>query len=143
MNQKELLDVAKQQQGLTSDYQLAQRLGVSTGRLSSLRKGTQTADEAEILMLADMAGIEPHKAFAAVHKDREKNPAKRAYWEKISMELAIAGLAAMVIWSGFPTDSYAQPADNQSINYAKLAVIFTGWFWAFRRSIIRRYHFSF
>lgn len=141
MNQKELLDVAKQQQGLTSDYQLAQRLGVSTGRLSSLRKGTQTADEAEILMLADMAGIEPHKAFAAVHKDREKNPAKRAYWEKISMELAIAGLAAIVIWSGFPSDANAAPVNSPIYKLCEIIVIFMVSNFAFQRAIINRYHF--
>lgn len=109
MDQKQLLDVAKAQQGLTSDYSLAQRLGVTTGRISELRSGKRMPDEAEIMMLADMAGIEPHKAFAAVHKDREKNPAKRAYWEKISMGFAIAGIAGMLVLVGFPEDSIAAP----------------------------------
>lgn len=107
MNQTELLDVAKMQQGLTSDYKLAQRLGITTARISDLRAGRKPADEAEIFMLADMAKIDPHIAAAAVRKEKEKNPAKRAYWEKISMELAIAGLAVIVVLAGLPAESYA------------------------------------
>lgn len=97
MDQIGLLDAAKQQQGLTSDYALAQRLGVKGGRISDLRSGARPADEAEIMMLADMAKIEPHIAFAAVHKDREKNPAKRAYWERISTQFAVASVAAATV----------------------------------------------
>lgn len=100
MDQKELCVAAKQRQGLTSDNQLALRLGVDRSRASKLVRGVSPADEAEIMMLADMAGIDPHKAFAAVHKDREKNPAKKAYWEKISIGFAMAGLAFALITTG-------------------------------------------
>ncbi|SFA98591.1 hypothetical protein SAMN04515620_1112 [Collimonas sp. OK607] len=97
MNQIDLIDAAKQQQGLTSDYKLAQALGITTGRISDLQSGRRPADEAEIMMLADMAKIEPHVAFAAVHKDKEKNPAKRAYWERISLQFAVAGVATIAV----------------------------------------------
>lgn len=118
MDQKQLLDVAKAQQGLTSDYQLAQRLGVRPGRVSDLRTGARAADEAEIMMLADMAGIDPHKAFAAVHKDREKNPAKKAYWEKISIGFAMAGIAGALVLTGVFASPNADAAVYQTINYA-------------------------
>jgi len=108
MDQTQLLEVAKAQQGLTSDYQLAQRLGVSTGRISSLKSGRQTADEAEISMLAEMAKIDVRVALAAVHKDREKNPAKRAYWEKISLQFALPVLLVSVCFIGFIPDASAQ-----------------------------------
>jgi hypothetical protein len=120
MDQKQLLDVAKSQQGLTSDYSLAQRLGVTPARVSDLRKGRRDAELTEIFMLADMAGIDPHIAAAAVHREREKNPAKRAYWEKISMQFAMAMLMVSLISIGFPTDANAQTTVYPSINYAKL-----------------------
>jgi transcriptional regulator with XRE-family HTH domain len=97
MNQIELLDAAKQQQGLTSDYSLAQRLGITTARISDLRKGRKPVDEAEIFRLADMAQIDPHLAAAGVKIDREKNPAKRAYWERISTQFAVASAAAATV----------------------------------------------
>lgn len=119
MDQIQLLDVAKQKQGLTSDYQLAQALGVRPGRISDLRTQGKPADEAELMMLADMAGVDPHVAFAAVHKSREKNPAKRAYWEKISMQFAAWMVAVMLVFTAFPGDAKAASAIGVSINYAK------------------------
>jgi hypothetical protein len=107
MNQQELLDVAKQQGGLTSDYKLAQALGVTTARLSSLRSGAKPADEAEIAMLADMGKIDLHIALAAVHRDREKNPAKRAYWEKISLQFAVLIMSVFTIFGGASSDANA------------------------------------
>ncbi|PUA19022.1 hypothetical protein [Glaciimonas sp. PCH181] len=97
MNQIDLIDAAKQQGGLTSDNQLALRLGITRSRVSELRSGRRPADEAEIMMLADMAKVEPHVAFAAVHKELEKNPAKRAYWERISLQFAVAGVATISV----------------------------------------------
>lgn len=97
MNQIDLIDAAKQQQGLTSDYKLAQRLGVTTARVSDLRSQRRTPDDAEISMLAEMANVDLRMALAAVHKDREKNPAKRAYWERISLQFAVAGVATIAV----------------------------------------------
>ncbi|WP_211453010.1 hypothetical protein [Collimonas antrihumi] len=97
MNQIDLIDAAKQQQGLTSDYSLAQRLGVTTARISDLRSQRRAPDDAEVSMLADMAKIDLRAALAAVHKDREKNPAKRAYWERISLQFAVAGVATIAV----------------------------------------------
>lgn len=97
MNQIELIDAAKQQQGLTSDGQLALRLGVTRSRVSQIHRNKKPADEAEISMLAEMAKIDVRVALAAVHKDREKNPAKRAYWERISTQFAVASVAAATV----------------------------------------------
>lgn len=120
MDQKQLLDAAKQQEGLTSDYELAQRLGVSTGRISQLRSGIRAADEAEISMLADMAKIDVHIALAAVHRDREKNPAKRAYWEKIAMQFSMAMLLVSVcLLTVFPRPAEAAAHSLHATNYAK------------------------
>ncbi|RJG00955.1 DUF3693 domain-containing protein [Noviherbaspirillum sedimenti] len=121
MNQTQLIDAAKQQGGLTSDYKLAQALGVSTGRVSSLRNGDKAADEAEIAMLADMAGIDLHIALAAVHKNREKNPAKRAYWEKISMQFASVALAVTLVFTGFAGDARAGNGDLKSYKLCEIS----------------------
>jgi hypothetical protein len=97
MDQNELIDAAKQQQGLTSDNQLALRLGITRMRMSDLKKGRRPVDEAEIFMLAEMAKIEPMAATALVRKETEKNPAKRAYWERISMQFALGSVAAATV----------------------------------------------
>lgn len=120
MDQKQLCVAAKQRQGLTSDGQLALRLGVDRSRASKLVRGVSPADEAEIMMLADMAGIDPHVAFAAVHKGREKNPAKQAYWEKISMQFASVALAVMLIFTGFVGDAKSANLDLKSYKLCEI-----------------------
>ncbi|CAL61686.1 Conserved hypothetical protein, putative lambda repressor-like, DNA-binding [Herminiimonas arsenicoxydans] len=97
MDQKSLIVAAMKQQGLTSFYQLAQRLGVKDSRVSELRHGKKPADEAEISMLAEMAEIDVRVAFAAVHLDREKSPGKRAYWEQILTQYAVASTVAATV----------------------------------------------
>ncbi|MFJ2989649.1 hypothetical protein ACIPF8_17425 [Collimonas sp. NPDC087041] len=97
MDQIQLIVAAKQRQGLTSDYSLAQRLGVTPSRVSALVHGKKPADEAEISMLAEMANVDLRAALAAVHQAREKNPAKRAYWERISMQFALGTVAAATV----------------------------------------------
>lgn len=97
MNQTDLLDVAKTQQGLTSDAKLAQRLGITPARVSDLRKRRKPIDEAEIFMLADMANIDPHFVAASVKLEREKNPAKRAYWERLTTQFALASTVAATV----------------------------------------------
>lgn len=119
MNQKQLIVAAMQHQGLTSFYQLAQRLGVTDSRISQLRHQQRPADEAEIMMLADMAEIDPRIAFAAVHLEREKSPAKRAYWERIAAAFSMAIFAVTIAISAFPTDAQANSIVVQSTNYAK------------------------
>lgn len=97
MNVNDLLDAAKQQAGLTSDNQLALTLGIRRERISDIRSGRKPMDEAEIFMCADMAKIDAHVAAASVRLEREKNPAKRAYWERISTQFAVASVAAATV----------------------------------------------
>jgi hypothetical protein len=124
MNQNDLIDAAKLQEGLTSDYSLAQRLGIRRSRMSLLKSGRLPADEAEIFMLAEMAKIDPRIAAAAVKKEKEKNPAKRAYWEKISAQFATVLIVAFLGVFTLQKDANAMfaeqhPKSGFSINYAK------------------------
>ena len=127
-----LLEAAKQQQGLTSDNQLALTLGITRMRLSDVRSGRKPMDEAEIFMLADLAGIDPRKAAAAVKLEREKNPAKRAYWEKISMQFAMVLISLTALLGVGVSDANA--AGFKDTTCYKLCVvidIFMGWFTRF------------
>ena len=120
MDTNGLLDAAKQQRGLTSDNQLALTLGITRMRVSDLRAGRKPMDEAEIFMLAELAEIDPRKAAAAVRKDKEKNPAKRAYWEKISIQFATVLIALTALFGAGVSDAKASGfQDQQSINYAR------------------------
>jgi transcriptional regulator with XRE-family HTH domain len=140
MDQKSLIVAAMKQGGLTSFYQLAQRLGVPDSRVSQLRHGQRAADEAEISMLAEMAGIDVRVALAAVHKDREKNPAKRAYWEKIAAQFALAMLMVTLGLTGLTSEVHASEKGFSrtylSTNYAKFYTAFMGWLKHFLRAII-------
>jgi transcriptional regulator with XRE-family HTH domain len=125
MDQKELIDAAKQRQGLTSDYSLAQRLGITRSRMSLLQSGQLSADEAEIFMLADLAGIDARAAAAAVKKGKEKNPAKRAYWERISAKFSTAILVICVSVFTLPNGENSElrehfSAKELSINYTNI-----------------------
>lgn len=138
MDQIGLLDAAKQHMGLTSDNQLALRLGITRMRVSDLRNGRKPMDEAEIFMLAEMAAIDPRAAAAAARKDREKNPAKRAYWEKISLQFAVILLAVFAVVLPMKSEAKESVVAKQTTCYKLCEVhpIFMGWFTRFIEAII-------
>jgi len=83
MDQNQLLDRAKKRLGLTTDLALARRLQVRASRLSEIRNGSLPADAYEVFRLAEWAEVDPLLAFAAVRKERDRNPVKKAFWENV------------------------------------------------------------
>lgn len=83
VNQGELVEAARARAGFSSDLQMAGALGIHPARLSEIKKGILPADPYEIFRLAEMANISPITAAAASRHKRERNPRKRAYWQKI------------------------------------------------------------
>lgn len=136
MNQIDLIEAAKQQQGLTSDNQLALRLGVTRSRVSQLHQGKKPADEAEIAMLAEMAEIDVRVALAAVHKDREKNPAKRAYWEKIATQFAMAMALVTLGVTSLPREVHATEITKSKVDNLQIMRTLRRWIFRYRKAII-------
>ena len=71
---------AKEKNDLPSDRQLAIRLGISTGNLVHLNKGSWYPGDATMIVLAKMAGVPADKALMDLNAWRCKDPeAKRVY----------------------------------------------------------------
>jgi hypothetical protein len=86
VNQGDLVEAARAAAGFSSDMQMAGALGIHPARLSEIKKGILPADPYEIFRLAEMANIPPIEAAAASRHKRERNPRKRAYWQKIMQQ---------------------------------------------------------
>lgn len=112
MKTTELLDAAKEAQGIPSDYAMAKRLAVSRSRMSEWRNGREFLSDEMAVTVAAMAGIDPAKALAWVHVERARTPETRAAWQRAAEQLtAVAGwLFATLILLGAlsaPLDAHA------------------------------------
>lgn len=75
------LDLAKQRQGLPSDYALGKALGVSsTATISNYRKGRSHFDDNMAIKIAHLCEIEPAEVLFAMQVERAKNDETRAIW---------------------------------------------------------------
>ena len=93
MTISELLDAAKRKQG--SLGAVADQLGIEQSRLSNWRKGTRRPDPAQIMRLAEMAGLPPFETLAEVEQEIDEKNA--SVWARALGNLRAAGVAATVI----------------------------------------------
>ena len=93
MNVGELLDAAKRKQG--SLGAVAQRMGIEQSRLSKWRSGDRKPDAADIMLLAEMAGLPPFETLAQIEQEIDEKNA--SIWARALGNLRAAGVAATVI----------------------------------------------
>jgi transcriptional regulator with XRE-family HTH domain len=93
MNIGELLDAAKRKQG--SLGAVAQQMGIEQSRLSKWRVGDRKPDAAEIMLLAELAGLPPFETLAQV--EIELDDKHQSVWARALGNLRAAGVAATVI----------------------------------------------
>jgi len=89
----ELLDAAKEAMGVTSDYAIAQELGIGRARVSEYRKGSYSPEAYVVLRLAQIAGEDPAKAIADVAAEREKHPDRKRWLENFRNAACWVGMA--------------------------------------------------
>ncbi len=82
MKTLEYLDAVKKKQGLTSDYQLAKLLGLETSNMTMYRKQRRVMDDYIAALVAELLEIDQMELIAQANAEREKDPNKRAFWER-------------------------------------------------------------
>ncbi|NIF53574.1 helix-turn-helix transcriptional regulator [Burkholderia sp. Ax-1724] len=112
MTISELLDAAKRKQG--SLGAVANQLGIEQSRLSNWRKGGRRPDPAQIMRLAEMAGLPPFETLAEIEQAIDEKNA--SVWARALGNLRAAGVAATVILGlaifSMLTPKTAQAADH-------------------------------
>jgi transcriptional regulator with XRE-family HTH domain len=79
----QLMAKAKKNAGISSDYELAKRLGYTRAAVSRWSNDLSAPDAKAALQLAALADVEPLSAIAICELAREKKPAARAYWQRV------------------------------------------------------------
>lgn len=80
MNTIEYLKAVKAKTGISSDYALAARLGITRSAVSKLQAGGVTLSDDVALSVAQILGIEPIEVIASANAERAKTPEMRARW---------------------------------------------------------------
>jgi transcriptional regulator with XRE-family HTH domain len=98
MRTAQYLDAAKKALQITSDYALAQRLGIYHSNVSNWRAGRNFPDRAMCRELAGIVGVEPVQLIADVELERaikHRNAEERKLWERIRAAVAVIAGAAI------------------------------------------------
>lgn len=94
MKPSEYLDAVKARLSVTSDYELAKRLGVGNGRIVQMRTGDRPIPVDIAFKIAITLEIDPATVVADLESQREKNPQRREFWAGF---ISRARLAAVLL----------------------------------------------
>lgn len=84
MNQTKVIELAMQAKGFTTAREMAHAMGIDDQRINNIKTGKRPLDEAEAIMLAEWTELPLSVLLAACALDREKQPTKRSFLEKIA-----------------------------------------------------------
>ena len=79
-----LLDAVKSRYMLTSDYQLAAKLGSTRGAVSMYRTGERYLDDFTALKVAKLLDMPEIKVIATANAERAKRPHEKARWKELA-----------------------------------------------------------
>ena len=102
----QLLDSVKTKHGLTSDYKLAQHLGLTMGAIAHYRHGRSLPDDRACQKIGDALGIDGDVLAAQMLARRAKDDDSRAMWNRIANRLSGA-VAGVSMATGVAIDSKA------------------------------------
>ena len=91
---KELLAKAKAEQGIPSNYRLARVLDIPETTVMRWNTGRNRPDDEAVMRLAELAGIDPGAAVAAIRAERAEDGPLRELW--VAMAKRLQGAAAAV-----------------------------------------------
>jgi transcriptional regulator with XRE-family HTH domain len=83
LNTIEYLQAVKTRLGITSDYALAVKLGITRSAVSKLQQGGVSFGDDVALSVAEILGIHPLQVIAAANAERAKTPEQRARWSGV------------------------------------------------------------
>lgn len=98
MDTNALLDAVRARHGLTSDYQLGQLMGWSTGKVCNYRAGRSRLGDESALAVANALGMDAGYVLAVVAAERAQSAAARAAWERAAARLSVAASAVLAVW---------------------------------------------
>jgi transcriptional regulator with XRE-family HTH domain len=79
MTSLEYLEAVKSRLGISSDYALAARLGITRSAVSKFQKGAVFGDDVA-LSVAEILNVPPISVIAAANAERSKTPEQKARW---------------------------------------------------------------
>lgn len=108
MTPSEYLDAAKDALQITTDNELAKRLGSNRFRISAYRKGKEWPDNYIIMKLAITLKADPAMVLADLESQREKNVERAEFWRSfLSRAATVAILACTLAWVSTATSGTA------------------------------------
>lgn len=84
----DLLDLAKERTGLTTDYKLAQALGWAVSQVSNYRTGRRGLGDDQACELADLAKVPREYALALIAAERTTSAPARVAFLRAAERLA-------------------------------------------------------
>ncbi len=101
MKPSEYFDAAKGRLTIESDYELAKRLNVKRGPLCQMRQGDRAVPLDVAFKIAITLELDPATVVADLESQREKNTARRAFWDSFTSHAraAVVLVACMLAWS--------------------------------------------
>ena len=101
MKASNLIDDAKRQLKLISDYAIAKRLNVPNGHIVGYRNGTRHIPLEVAYKLAIMLDQDPAQVLAELEAERAKTPEAQAFWRSFLSRAAllVVTVACTLAWS--------------------------------------------
>jgi len=95
MDQKELIELAQKATGSTKPADLARTTGITSARIADLTSNRRHARNDEVRRLAEIAGLNPLGAIAALEIARAEDEGTKTAWGKVLA--SVTGKAVMVL----------------------------------------------
>lgn len=93
----DFLDALKERHGLTSDYAVAKKLGITTAAVSKWRNGKDYLGDTTAIRVGNLLEIDPAYVVACAHAERAKQDAEKALWQGLAARLLPAGASRICI----------------------------------------------
>ena len=99
MTTHEYMAALKAAFGITSDYALAKKMGVTQPVTSKWRQGKNGIDDSFAPLIAETLNRPVQQVLADLHAEREKSPELRKVWQSISLNYAVRACIICVLAS--------------------------------------------
>lgn len=125
---REFLAAVRVARGLTSDYQLARALGITTAAVSQLQAQKAFLGETTALKVAVILGIDPAHVLATVAAERARDGEVKKAWQRAAAAtaaLVLVQLALLCDWGIAPAVQAVKAAviTHGNIHYTHVAAL--------------------
>lgn len=127
MKTQDYIEAAKKKSGITSDYGLAKRLGITKQAMSGYATGNRIMDDYTAARLAELLDLEPIEVIAAANAEREKGSARAEFWKRLAGGRQAAGLAGLLICGAFLAGWWP---DDRGLDFYFLYIMRNSYEWA-------------